>query len=45
MVQLGIKHHYEALSRGVIDSRDLLYFIIEISLLLFATGSLLNYRR
>ncbi len=45
IVQLGIKHHYEALSRGVIDSRDLLYFIIEISLLLFATGSLLNYRR
>ena len=45
LAQLGIKYHYEALSRGVIDSRDLLYFCSTISLLLLATGLVLNYKR
>lgn len=45
IAQLGIKYHYQALSRGVIDSRDLLYFISGVSLLLFGTGLSLNYRR
>ena len=45
LAQLGIQYHYEALSRGVIDSRDLLYFFSTISLLLFATGLVLRYKR
>lgn len=29
--QFGIKYHYNSISRGVIDSRDLIYFILFIS--------------
>jgi ABC-2 type transport system permease protein len=35
---LGIHAHYKSMSRGVIDSRDLLYFIIVSSVFLYATG-------
>jgi len=34
---LGIHAHYKSMSRGVIDSRDLLYFIIVSSTFLYAT--------
>jgi len=45
IAQLGIHYHYEALSRGVIDTRDLLYFTSMIIVFLFATGLVLNYKK
>ena len=45
LAQLGIQYHYEALSRGVVDMRDLLYFLSLIALLLWATRLSLTYRR
>lgn len=45
LAELGIQYHYEALSRGVVDSRDLLYFFTLINLLLWATRLVLTHRR
>lgn len=45
LAQLGIQCHYEALSRGVIDSRDLLYFFALITLILWAARLVLIRRR
>jgi ABC-2 type transport system permease protein len=41
---LGIDFHYRSLSRGVIDSRDLIYFISLIILFLFITNRNLQKR-
>ncbi|MEO8171788.1 MAG: gliding motility-associated ABC transporter permease subunit GldF [Sediminibacterium sp.] len=41
---LGINFHYRSISRGVIDSRDLIYFIGMIVLFLFITQRNLNKR-
>jgi ABC-2 type transport system permease protein len=35
--QLGLLYHYDALSKGLIDSRDLVYFLSVIGLLLLIT--------
>jgi len=35
--QLGILYHYESISKGLIDSRDLIYFLSVISLMLLFT--------
>lgn len=35
--KIGISYHYNAISRGVIDTRDILYFISVISLFLYAS--------
>ena len=35
--KLGINYHYNAISRGVIDTRDVLYFISVILLFIFAS--------
>lgn len=43
LAQLGVQHHYEALSRGVVDTRNLLYFFTLISLLLQATRLVLTF--
>ena len=45
LAQLGVAYHYEALSRGVIDSRDLLYFGGVSLGFLGATGLVLNRRQ
>ena len=34
---LGINYHYKSIARGVVDSRDLTYFVAVIILFLFAT--------
>ncbi len=34
---LGINYHYEAMSRGVIDSRDVIYFLSVIAIFIFST--------
>ena len=37
IASLGISAHYDAMSRGVIDSRDLVYFLIVIAAFVFGT--------
>lgn len=41
----GIQHHYESMSRGVLDTRDLVYFISIIALFLAATSLSLQRRK
>lgn len=43
--QLGIMHHYNALSRGLIDSRNLLYFLSMNMLMLSLTKLVLSSRK
>ncbi len=45
IAQAGLLVHYEALSRGVIDSRDLVYFVSMITLLITITTLFLSYKR
>ncbi|MCR4659880.1 MAG: gliding motility-associated ABC transporter substrate-binding protein GldG [Bacteroidales bacterium] len=42
---LGMMHHYESISRGVIDTRDVLYFLSVIILFLIATRLVLQSRK
>jgi len=42
---IGIAYHYDSVSRGVLDSRDVIYFISIISLFLAATVLSLGRRR
>lgn len=42
---LGIDYHYNAISRGVIDSRDILYFLSVIILFVMATRIVLLRRK
>lgn len=43
--QLGISYHYSAISKGLIDSRDLLYFLTVISVMVLATKLVLKSRK
>ncbi len=43
--QLGILHHYNALSRGLIDSRNLVYFLSMIIMMLSFTKLVLSSRK
>ena len=43
--QLGINAHYSSMSRGVIDTRDVLYFLSVIALFLSATKLVLASRK
>jgi ABC-2 type transport system permease protein len=43
--QLGIDFHYNALSKGLIDSRNLLYFLSVIALFLYLTFLVLSSRK
>jgi len=45
IVYLGIDEHYQSMSRGVIDSRDLLYFLSVIILFLYLTRTVLSSRK
>ncbi|GAK89144.1 gliding motility protein GldF [Nonlabens ulvanivorans] len=36
---LGLKYHYESMARGVIDTRDVIYFL-SIAVLFFALSEL-----
>ncbi len=42
---LGMRHHYESISRGVIDTRDLLYYLSVIVIFLMATRLVLQSRK
>jgi ABC-2 type transport system permease protein len=43
--QLGIDYHYKALSKGLIDSRNVIYFLSVIALMLMATKLVLSSRK
>ena len=42
--QLGILYHYESLSRGLIDSRDVIYFVSVAFVFLLSTKTVLSAR-
>jgi ABC-2 type transport system permease protein len=45
MSYLGISYHYEALSKGLIDSRDILYFLSVIMVMILGTRLVLESRK
>ncbi len=45
IVKLGINEHYISMSRGVIDTRDVLYFISLIAVFIFLTRFVLEKRK
>jgi ABC-2 type transport system permease protein len=45
IAELGILYHYQAMSRGLIDSRNLIYFLSVIALMLFFTHLVLGSRK
>jgi ABC-2 type transport system permease protein len=45
LVGLGINAHYQSISRGVIDSRDLLYFLSFITIFIYATKTVFSGRK
>ncbi|MCB0577260.1 MAG: gliding motility-associated ABC transporter permease subunit GldF, partial [Saprospiraceae bacterium] len=42
---IGIEYHYNSISRGVLDTRDLVYFLSVIAVFLAATVLSLGRRR
>lgn len=42
IASLGISAHYDSMSRGVIDSRDVIYYIILIVIFLFLTKQMVD---
>lgn len=45
LINLGINEHYQSISRGVLDSRDLIYFLSMIALFLLITKTILGGRK
>ena len=45
MQQLGLLYHYDALSKGLIDSRDVIYFLSVIVIMLLFTKVVLGSRK
>jgi len=45
MMQWGILYHYESMSKGLIDSRDVAYFLSVIGLMIFLTRFVLGSRK
>jgi len=43
--KIGISFHYSSISRGVVDSRDIIYFVSVILLFLYATRLVLESRK
>ena len=41
----GINEHYISISRGVVDSRDLMYFIVAVFLFLFLTSRIIHFHK
>lgn len=42
---LGISYHYSSISQGLVDSRDILYFLGLIAVFLFSTKTVLDSRK
>jgi ABC-2 type transport system permease protein len=45
LTELGINQHYQSVSRGVLDTRDLIYFLSFTALFLFLSKTLLGARK
>ena len=45
VINLGINEHYKSMSRGVIDSRDMIYFVSAIAFFLLITKTILQSRK
>jgi ABC-2 type transport system permease protein len=45
LINLGINEHYTSVSRGVVDSRDLVYFLSAIYIFLFLTSRIIHFHR
>lgn len=45
VIRIGINEHYRSMSRGVIDSRDIIYYLCVIFLFLFVTKFVLQSRK
>lgn len=43
--KFGIAHHYDSISRGVLDSRDVIYFLSVITVFILATLTSLSKRK
>ncbi|MBP5340788.1 MAG: gliding motility-associated ABC transporter substrate-binding protein GldG [Bacteroidales bacterium] len=43
--RLGLMHHYGSISRGVVDTRDVVYFLCVMALFLMATRMVLQSRK
>ncbi len=45
LLYLGINEHYSSISRGVIDTRNIIYFVALIAFFLFSTRTVLQSRK
>ncbi len=45
IINIGINEHYKSMSRGVIDSRDIIYFVSVIAFFLLVTKTVLQSRK
>lgn len=45
LLYMGINEHYRSVSRGVVDSRDVVYFLALIALFIFLTRTVLQSRK
>lgn len=45
IISAGINEHYNSISRGVVDSRDLVYFLGVVFLLLFLTSRIIHFHK
>jgi ABC-2 type transport system permease protein len=45
IISFGITDHYESISRGVIDSRDVIYFFSVIAIFIYASKIVLQSRK
>ncbi len=45
IVEFGINEHYKSMSRGVLDTRDIIYFISVISIFIILTKTVLESRK
>jgi ABC-2 type transport system permease protein len=45
ILALGINNHYTSMSRGVVDTRDVIYFVSLIALFILATRTVLESRK
>ena len=45
IIGFGINEHYQSVSRGVVDSRDLIYFLAAIFIFLFLTSRIIHFHK
>jgi ABC-2 type transport system permease protein len=45
ITQLGLQYHYDGLSRGLIDSRDIFYFLTIVAVMLLSTHKIIGSRK